>query len=145
MNDNVSAQHSCRIVIVEDDGNLALMLRYNLESRGYATLCITDGSTVLDVLREEPPDAVVLDWGLPGLAGIEILRRMRKCARLRSVPVLMLTARCLPEDKARAIKEGADAFLAKPFSIADVVDAVERLTSRQGANSLEASVCGGLS
>lgn len=128
MGDFVSKQRRCRVVLVEDDGNLALLLRYNLDVRGYEVTCISDGSEVLAHICAEPPDAVVLDWGLPGLSGIEILRRMRTCKVLRSVPVLMLTARCLPEDRQRAMDTGASAFLAKPFSIPEVICAVQRMT-----------------
>ncbi len=128
MSDLVPDQRRCRIVLVEDDGNLALLLRYNLEARGYEVDWVSDGSAVLSHICSDPPDAVVLDWGLPGLSGIEVLRRMRACNVLRSVPVLMLTARCLPEDRQRALTTGATAFLAKPFSIPEVLAALKRMS-----------------
>ncbi len=127
MEDLAPKQRRCRIVLVEDDGNLALLLRYNFEARGYAVCWVSDGTLALDEMRIDPPDAVVLDWGLPGLAGIEILRRMRECTVLCSVPVVMLTARCLPEDRQRALETGANAFLVKPFSIHEVIDVVQRI------------------
>lgn len=133
MSDFVSRRRCRRIVLVEDDDNLALVLRYNLEAWGYAVDRMSDGLTVLGHLLVDPPDAVVLDWTLPGLSGIEILRRMRTCSGLKSVPVLMLTARCLPEDRQRATETGANAFLAKPFSLVEIIATVHRLTGPAAA------------
>ncbi len=116
-----------RIAIVEDDINLALLLRYNLEARGHAVVWFADGATAWVGLSVEPPDALILDWGLPSLAGIEILRRMRTCEILRTVPVLMLTARCHLEDRRRAFETGANAFLAKPFSVREVIECLHRM------------------
>lgn len=118
---------SFRITIFEDDINVALLLRYNLEARGYEVRCFSEGFRAIDQLRSDLPDAVILDWGLPGLSGIEVLRRMRACTSLWPVPVLMLTARCLPEDRQRAMDTGADAFLAKPFSVPEVIETLQRL------------------
>lgn len=123
-----------RVAVVEDDVNLALLLRYNLQTRGHAVTCITDGAAAWVGLIADPPDAVILDWGLPSVAGIEILRRMRASECLRDVPVLMLTARCLPEDRSRAFATGANAFLAKPFSVSQVVETLGRLILSSGHN-----------
>lgn len=130
-------QRDGRIVLVEDDRDLALLLRYNFEARGYSVRWIANGSSALGEMRVDAPDAAVLDWGLPGLAGIEVLRRMRECHVLSPVPVLMLTARCLSEDRRRALETGANAFLAKPFSIHEVIDVVQRLA---GAPSMRRRV-----
>lgn len=128
MNDFVSRRRRRRILLVEDDANLALVLRYNLEARGYVVDWMSEGLAVLGHLRVNPTDVVVLDWTLPGLSGIEILRRMRGCNSLQSVPVLMLTARCLPEERQRAMETGANTFLAKPFSLLELIAVVNGLT-----------------
>jgi two-component system phosphate regulon response regulator PhoB len=118
------ARNDHSVVIIEDDAILAPLMRYNLEACGYTVRLIPDGSSALGLLRQDPPDTVVLDWGLPGVAGIEVLRLMRLCPILRAVPVLMLTARSLPEDRSRAMRTGANAFMAKPFSMTELVGMV---------------------
>ncbi len=136
MDSSAPQQQGYRIVVVEDDNNLALLLRYNLEARAHDVRWFADGTAAWIGLCVEPPDAVILDWGLPGLAGIEILRRMRMCESLRAVPVLMLTGRCHPEDRQRALQTGANAFLAKPFSIREVIDALHQMTARSESEHL---------
>jgi two-component system, OmpR family, phosphate regulon response regulator PhoB len=116
-----------RVAIIEDDDELRLLLRYNLESVGYRAECSADGGAALLRLLQSPPDIVVLDWGLPGLSGIELLRQMRRHACFDGLPVLMLTARTAPEDRRYALMLGADAYMTKPFAIHDLIGTLGRL------------------
>lgn len=120
-----------RVAIVEDDDELALLLRYNLEAVGCIVECSTDGSTALLRLLKCPPDIAILDWGLPGLSGIELLRQMRRHACFDDLPVVMLTARTAPEDRNYALKIGADAYLTKPFAIHDLIGTLGRLLNER--------------
>lgn len=115
-----------RILVVEDDEVLSMLLRYNLEAASYAVELAGDGISALRLLAERSCDLVVLDWNIPGLSGIEVLRQLR-CVRHTRIPVLMLTARADSGDRNRAMMLGADAFIAKPFAIADLMAGVDRL------------------
>lgn len=116
-----------RIALVEDDENLALVLRYNLEAIGFSVDWIIRGDVALRDLLARPPALVILDWMLPGLAGIEILRHLRGQPRSRHIPVLMLTGCASPEERKRALAYGADMFVAKPFAVRDLLSNLQRL------------------
>jgi two-component system phosphate regulon response regulator PhoB len=110
-----------RVALVEDDENLALLLRYNLEARGYAVDWIARGDIAPDHILHNLPRLVVLDWSLPGLAGIEVLRILRDDPRGRTLPVAMLTSRTDAADRLRAESIGVHAYIAKPFSVREVM------------------------
>jgi len=106
------------------------MMRYNLEQRGYRVETAADGETALAVLDKGKPDAVVLDWMLPGLSGLDLCRRIRGNAALRDLPLLLLTARTDEQDAIRGLDTGADDYLVKPCSI-DTLDARLRALLRR--------------
>ncbi|MBS0243542.1 MAG: response regulator [Proteobacteria bacterium] len=108
-----------RIALVEDDPNLTLLLAYNIEATGLLFACSSDGADALASIFAAPPDVVVLDWMLPRLSGIEVLRRIRLDTVTRDCPVI-LTGRTSPEDRRRALDVGATEFIAKPFAISDL-------------------------
>ncbi len=119
-----------RILIVEDETALAEMLRYNLEAAGHEVVTATDGEEAELLLAEQPFDLVILDWMLPGMSGIELCRRMRVDPRLRLVPVIMLTARGEEADRVRGLSTGADDYVVKPFSVAELVARVTAILRR---------------
>ncbi|HEX2536962.1 MAG TPA: response regulator, partial [Pseudolabrys sp.] len=84
---------SARILIVEDEEPLTMLLRYNLEAEGYEVDTAARGDEADTRLKEKAPDLVVLDWMLPGLSGIELCRRLRARPETRALPIIMLTAR----------------------------------------------------
>jgi two-component system phosphate regulon response regulator PhoB len=102
---------SARILIVEDEEPLALLLRYNLEAEGYDVETIARGDDADTRLREAPPDLVVLDWMLPGLSGIELCRRLRTRPESKALPIIMLTARGEESERVRGLATGADVEL----------------------------------
>ena len=116
-----------RLALVEDDECLALMLHYNLEAIGFAVDWIARGDEAIQAFLKRPPALVVLDWMLPGIAGIEVLRQLRRNPITRHVPVLMLTGCASAEERNRAIAFGVDVFLAKPFALAEFLDNLKRL------------------
>jgi len=117
-----------RILVVEDDKRVARAVRRGLEAEGYAVDVALDGTEGAWLAAENEYDALVLDVMLPGLPGDQL------CARLREAgdwtPILMLTARSLPEEEARALDAGADDFLAKPFSYLVLVARLRALLRR---------------
>lgn len=116
-----------RIALIEDDESLALLLSYNLDAAGCVVEWSAHGAHALAQLLSNPPDLVVLDWVVPGLSGIEILRQIRLNDHTRGLPVLMLTGRTDREDRLRALSLGVDAYVAKPFSMGDVIARMQGL------------------
>ena len=90
-----------RILLVEDEAALTMLLRYNLEAARYPVDTAARGDEAEIKLRESPPDLVILDWMLPGLSGIEICRRLRARAQTRQIPIIILTARGEESERAR--------------------------------------------
>jgi two-component system, OmpR family, phosphate regulon response regulator PhoB len=119
-----------RLLVVEDDPALAALISYNLEAEGYDVEVVERGDLAELRLKELPPDLVVLDWMLPGLSGIELVRRMRLQKALKAVPVLMLTARGEESDRIRGLKDGADDYVVKPFSVPEFMARVQALLRR---------------
>ncbi|WP_215767598.1 response regulator, partial [Gluconobacter cerinus] len=124
------------ILVVEDDPALLLMMRYNLEQRGYRVETAADAETALLFLETARPDAAVLDWMLPGMSGLDLCRRIRSNPALRDLPVLLLTARSGEQDAIRGLDTGADDYLIKPCSV-DTLDARLRALLRRHQSSYD--------
>ncbi|HYH17787.1 MAG TPA: phosphate regulon transcriptional regulator PhoB [Azospirillum sp.] len=104
------------ILIVEDEADLVTLLRYNLEKDGYRTAVAGDGEEALMLAGEQTPNLVLLDWMLPLMSGIEVCRQLRRNARTRDIPIIMVTARGEESDRVRGLNSGADDYITKPFS-----------------------------
>ena len=121
-----------RVLIAEDEANIAELLQFLLQREGYETQMVFDGSAALAAAREAGPDAVVLDAMLPNLSGYEVLKALRADASLKAVPVLMLTAKGQDKDRKLAEDLGVNAFITKPFANNDVIACVARLLGEYG-------------
>lgn len=121
---------SGRILVVEDDEALATLLDYNLGRAGYDVRLARDGEEALLALEEETPDLVVLDWMLPGVSGIEICRRIRARPTTRDLPVIIVTARGEEEDRVRGLDTGADDYMTKPLSVAELMARIKAVLRR---------------
>jgi phosphate regulon transcriptional regulator PhoB len=119
-----------RILVVEDEADLALLLTYNLEAEGYSAESVERGDEAELRLVETPPDLVILDWMLPGVSGLEICRRLRAREATRTLPVIMLTARGEEVERVRGLSVGADDYVVKPFSPAELVARVDAVLRR---------------
>jgi DNA-binding response OmpR family regulator len=117
------------VLVVEDEESLAGALRFNLERQGYRALVVHDGHDAIRTVEEEQPDLMILDVMLPGLDGFEVCRRVR---RFSAVPILMLTARAEEIDRVLGLEIGADDYLAKPFSLRELLARVRALLRRAG-------------
>ena len=117
-----------RILVVEDQRDLALGLRANLEVEGYAVDVAPTGEEALRIARERKPDLVILDIMLPGMDGYEVLATLRSM-RL-DAPVLMLTARAEEVDKVRGFRTGADDYVTKPFGVMELLVRIQALLRR---------------
>ncbi|MFG1928868.1 response regulator transcription factor [Cryptosporangium sp. NPDC048952] len=126
-----------KLLIIEDDSDIALGLKLAFDRAGHHGALASDGPAGLRLLFETRPDLVVLDLGLPGLDGWQILGRIRE---ISDVPVLILTAHCREADKLRALRSGADDYLTKPFSVAELLARVGVLLRRHPAVDWSAAV-----
>ena len=118
------------ILLVEDDPSLIELVRYNLEAADFDVAVEMDGDGGLMAIRERDFDAVILDWMMPNMSGIEVVRQIRRMNDKRATPVIMLTARGEETDKIRGLDAGADDYVVKPFSPAELVSRVRALLRR---------------
>jgi two-component system phosphate regulon response regulator PhoB len=119
------------VLVVEDEAALVSLLRYNLEREGYRVVDTGDGDEALLLAQEEAPDAVLLDWMLPNVSGLEVCRRLRRHPKTRDLPVIMLTARAEEPDRIRGLDAGADDYVSKPFALAELVARLRAVLRRR--------------
>ncbi len=127
------------ILVVEDEQHLAYGIKFNLEAEGYAVTAVGDGQAALGALGAAAPhiDLVVLDLMLPGMSGYAVCEAIR--ARGNNLPVVMLTARTLVEDRIRGFDAGTDVYLQKPFDLEELLSVVRNLLARRGRNERAAA------
>ena len=129
------------ILIIEDDPSLVELLRYNLENEGFEVSIARDGEEGLESIATHAPDLVVLDWMLPNVSGIEVCRQLRQKSETRSMPVIMLTAKGEESDRLRGLETGADDYIVKPFSPAELTARIKAVLRRahpeQAGDTLE--------
>ena len=119
-----------RVLVVEDEEALGLLLTYNLEAEGFRVDRVERGDDAEMRLAENPPDLVILDWMLPGVSGFEICRRLRARENTKTLPVIMLTARGEESERVRGLSIGADDYVVKPFSVPELMARVRALLRR---------------
>ncbi len=120
---------------VEDDASIRDIEVYALRSTGFEAEGYENGTSFWEALRHEQPELVVLDVMLPGVDGIELLRRMRADSALRAIPVVMATARGAEYDRIRGLDLGADYYLVKPFGVMELVSCVRAVLRRCGSHA----------
>jgi DNA-binding response OmpR family regulator len=106
-----------KILVVDDDPDIVRLLKYFLEAKGRQVQTAFTGAEALELFKREPPDLVILDVMLPGMDGWAVLQKIRESSQ---VPVLMLTGKDAPTDKAKGLLSGADDYIAKPFDLAEL-------------------------
>lgn len=114
------------ILLVEDEPAQRAVLAYNLKSEGFDVLEAEDGDEALVMARESLPDLVLLDWMLPHVSGLEVCRRLKSSKATRALPVIMLSARSEELDKVRGFEMGADDYMVKPYSVAELMARVRK-------------------
>ncbi len=123
------------VLVVEDEPALSTLLRYNLEREGFVVSEARDGEEALLQLKEAKPDAVLLDWMLPRLSGLELCRQIRRAPAWRDLPVIMLTARGEEGDRVRGLDSGADDYVVKPFSTSELIARLRAVIRRARPNA----------
>lgn len=126
---NASTQH---ILVVEDEEHLAVLIRFNLEAEGYQVTTVGDGPQAIKLFEENPDDIdlVVLDLMLPGMSGYAVCEALREAGR--NMPILILSARTLSEDRTRGFEVGANQYMMKPFDLDEFLSRIKNLLSHHG-------------
>lgn len=120
-----------RILIVEDEPSISELIAINLTHAGYDVQKAMQTDIALNMMRDELPSLLILDWMLPGKSGVQFARELRNNDRTRSLPILMLTAKSEESDKVLGLDSGADDYVTKPFSPKELVARVKALLRRQ--------------
>ena len=128
---------SANIVTVEDELPLITLLKYNLEKEGYKVKNAETGQEALQLIKSTLPDIVVLDWMLPDFSGIEVCKQIKRDKKLKTIPVLMLTAKSEAEDKIIGFENGVDDYLTKPFNNKELILRIKSLLKRSKPSLLE--------
>lgn len=124
-----------RILVVEDEADLAELVAFNLRQAGHTVVVAGDGATALAEVQRNRPDLVLLDVMLPDITGLEVCRRLRRSESTVRLPVLMLTARGEEVDRVVGFEVGADDYVVKPFSPRELVLRIEAILRRAGASA----------
>jgi two-component system phosphate regulon response regulator PhoB len=109
------------VLVVEDEPAQREVLAYNIQAEGYLVMTAEAGDEALDIVRETPPDVIVLDWMLPHVSGIEVCRQLKMGGDTARIPIIMLSARSEEVDKIRGLETGADDYVTKPYSVAELL------------------------
>lgn len=121
-----------KILIVEDDPAILEMMAFSLSHAGFKTQKAERAQNALDLMHREPPDLVVVDWGLPDISGLELVSMIRRDDVLKAIPVIMLTARAEESDKVKGLDHGADDYLTKPASVQELIARIKAQLRRAG-------------
>ncbi len=118
------------ILVVEDDKSLLPMITYNIEKNGFQVKSATNGEEALLLIKEEIPSLAIFDWMIPEPNGLELCKILRRKQETSNLPIIMLTAREEEEDRIRGLEYGADDYISKPFSPAELIARIKALIRR---------------
>ena len=121
---------SGKIFIIEDEPSIIQLVQHNLEKEGFIVSSSTNGNNGLKELKKFEPHLLLLDWMLPDLSGVEICKNIRKDLKLKSLPIIMLTAKGEEEDKIKGLDSGVDDYLTKPFSFNELLARIKAVLRR---------------
>ncbi len=113
------------VMIIEDEESIATLLTYNLEKEGYKTIVVNNGLVAISEVERVRPSVIILDWMLPEISGVEICKLIRSKPDIKSIPVIMLTAKSQEEDIVKGLTAGADDYVTKPFSVPELMARVK--------------------
>ena len=121
---------SKKIVLAEDEPEIARLIEFKLKKEGYSVTWKENGEEALKAIKADKPDLVLLDVMMPVMGGYEVLRRLKEDENLKSIPVIMLTARAQEKDVVKGIDMGAEDYITKPFHPAELLARVKRILGK---------------
>ena len=124
-----------KILIIDDEIHIVELIRFNLETSGYEVDIAYDGLDGYLKIKENAPQLVLLDWMLPNISGIDVLKKIRDDKDLKNTPVIMLTAKNMEADKVEGLVGGADDYITKPFSVKELLARISSVLRRYNINS----------
>ena len=124
-----------KILIVEDELAIREIVAMTMTHEGFETIEADNVTGALELLRAILPDLIILDWMMPGLSGLELTKRIKKSSRTKHIPIILLTAKSQEPDKITALNSGADDYITKPFSAAELVARVKAVLRRVNLSS----------
>ena len=119
-----------KILVIDDEMHIVELLKFNLEVNGYVVDYSLDGFDGYHKAEEFKPNLILLDWMLPNISGMDVLKKIRNDEELKDIPVIMLTAKNMERDKVKGLEEGADDYITKPFSLMVLISKVNALMRR---------------
>lgn len=122
-----------RILAVDDEAHILHVVCMKLRNAGFEVITAVDGEEALELAKAEKPDLIISDYQMPIMSGMEFLKALRKCAEMKTVPAIMLTARGFDIEDGELAEAGISAVLAKPFSPREVLEKVQQLLPAAGA------------
>jgi len=131
---------AAHILVIEDEPGIQEVLKFNLGLHGHTVTVAASAEEGLNLLRGALPDLILLDWMLPGISGVELAKRIRDDARLRAIPIIMLSARSEERDKVTGLEIGADDYLTKPFSPRELTARIKAVLRRRAPQMTEDAV-----
>lgn len=124
-----------KVLVIDDEMHIVELLKFNLETSNYEVFCSYDGFDGFIKAKEVKPDLILLDWMLPNISGIDVLKKIRTDKDLKNIPVIMLTAKNMENDKVEGLEIGADDYITKPFSIKELLARISSVLRRYNLNA----------
>lgn len=118
------------ILVVEDEDGMASVLNYTLKKEGYSVQVTNNGAEAIDMAREIKPDLILLDWMLPSMSGVEVCRALRSSNDTQNIPIIMISAKGEEIDRVTGLDRGADDYMVKPFSPAELIARIKAILRR---------------
>jgi len=134
-----------KILVIEDEQAIREMIGFALRREGYEVMDANSVSAAESLLMDKLPDAMLVDWMLPGVSGVDFIRHIKEDERLRDIPVIMLTARTEEDDKITGLDAGADDYISKPFSPRELMARIRSVLRRSGKSDIQLLQVGDLS
>ena len=139
-----SAMENTKVLIIEDSLEIQTLLEYNFQNAGYNVAIACDGDEGLNLAEEINPDVIILDWMMPLMSGIEVLQKLRRRELTAEIPVIMLTAKAEEHDRLTGLNKGADDYVVKPFSPAELIARTGAILRRTSGAKQQRLRCGDL-
>lgn len=129
-----------KILVIDDEEHILELLKFNLELSGFDVCISSEANQAIELIGKEKPDLLLLDWMLPKISGIDILRKIRQDENIYDLPVIMLTAKNMEDDKIQGLNVGADDYITKPFSIKELMARINTILRRYRVSDKSQSI-----